>query len=485
MVRRQKLKKIAYCLLCFVWLIAGSQADEQNAWEKFQEVVEKVSSLKDCQVKFRSYSSTGKLQPLYLYTRQSARYIREPALYYQKRLEVKANYKEQAQAGFQEIYRGDMDLIEILMPGAFRALGLIKIFPEDPKATGMNGGSLKSMAPWDALNGFSRMAKLGSVELKDATLNGKPALMFEITQRPGTFYYGEINRVRLYVEPESLLPKRFEQYSPDTTEPMSWLEWDDMEVNTGLAPEQIKFEGFKSPFSMVSTPSAKDVEPLLKPIIRKRLSEHAPEAKSILVSFNQAVDGIKSYRADLRMSFRYLRLRLYREDRFAYNRKPYWFMLVTEAQKANYLLLNHSAGAQLWIDPKDNNFHLIGGGVQKLLGEQVFSSSDYKFYSSLGDNPYELDFIKLQSLIQNHFDLSSAQACIVDYEGKKMYEIKLLRAGEVPPRHPGKINLIIDPELNLPRAIEFSAYDDPKAYMAMTIDNLRLNIPLKPTESKF
>jgi len=481
----KSLKSSALFLLMFAFLISGAPADEQNAREQFQKVVEKVNSLKDCRVKFRLYTSSGKNHELHLFTAEEAKYLHHPLLYYARRDQVEANYKEQAQAGFQEIYRGDTDMTELLLPGAFRALGLIRIFPEDPKGFGMNGESLKSMAPWDSVEGFAEMAKIGKVELKDAALNNKKCLLFEITQNPGTYYYAGINHIHLYVDPQTLLPARFEQYYPNTDRPMAWMEYDSFQTNTGLTQDQIAFQGFKSPFSLITTPSAREVDPLLQPILRTRVPEPAPDPQTILAGFNQTVDAIHSYRADLSMRFRYLRLRLFRQDRFAYNRNPCWFTLATTAQKADYILLNHSAGAVLWIDPKDLNFHIIGGGVQRLLGEQVFSSNDYKFYSPLGDNPYEMDLVRLQGMLRNSFTNNRAESWTVEYQGKKMWEMKLVRTGETPARHPGKINLVIDPETNLPRVIELSGYDDPKAIMAMTIDNIKLNLPLKPAEAKF
>jgi hypothetical protein len=73
----------------------------------------------------------------------------------------------------------------------------------------------------------------------------------------------------------------------------------------------------------------------------------------------------------------------------------------------------------------------------------------------------------------------------VAYNDKKMYEVQVIRRGEVWPRHPGAINLIIDPMTNLPCVVELSGYDDPKAFMAMTVDNVVLNVKIKPRTPNF
>jgi len=471
--------------LALLFLVSAETVDQKKALESFDQAVKTAQALKDCSMRFKLYASMGKNNEMYLYAVETGKYLHHPLLYYQRRDETKASYKEQGGDGFQEIYRGDEDMTIILMPGAYRALGLIKLYPEDPKGFGMNGGSLKSMAPWDAMEGFSKMAKIGKVTLENGNLNNKPYLVFEIVQNPGTYYNAGINRAKIYVDPQTNLINRFEQFRPGSDKPCAWVEYVDLKVNTGLTPEQFSFEGFKSPFSLVKSPPPSEVDPVLTPIARSKLPDPGPDAQTVIASFNKAVDSINSYRADLSMRFRYRRLRLYREDRYAYNRKPYWFTLATTAQKADYILLNHSAGAVLWIDPADNSFHIIGGGVQRILGEQVFSGADYKFFSTLGDNPYELDFPHVQAMLKGYFAGGKAEAWVVDYKGKKMWELQVSRAGEVWSRHPGKINLVIDPETSLPRVIELSGYDDPRAIMAMTVDNIKLNPGIKPTETKF
>jgi len=471
--------------LALLFLISAETVEQKKTLESFDQAVKTAVALKDCTMRFKLYAATGKNNEMNFYSVQEGKYLHHPLLYYQRRDEVKATYKEQGGVGFQEIYRGDVDITEILMPGAYRALGLVKLLPEDPKGFGMNGGSLKSMAPWDSMEIFAKMARIGKVSMENGTLNNKPCLVFEIVQNPGTYYNAGINRAKVYVDPQTNLINRFEQFRPGSDKPCAWEEYMDLKVNIGLTPEQFSFEGFKSPFSLVKSPPSSEVDPMLTPIVRKRLPDSGPEAATVLANFNKAVDNINSYRADLSMRFRYKRLRLYREDRYAYNRKPYWFTLATTAQKADYILLNHSAGAVLWIDPSDNNIHIIGGGVQRLLGEQVFSSTDYKFFSTLGDNPYELAFPHVQALLKGYFSGGKAEAWVVDYKGRKMWEVSVSRAGEVWERHPGKINLVIDPETSLPRVIELSGYDDPRAVVAMTVDNIKLNPGIKPTETKF
>jgi len=476
---RMKLMALVLALGSF-----SAGVDQRSGEELFKSAVKVSSGLKDCVVKFQLSTSSGGSQDLRLYAEEDAKYLHSPLLYYQKRTKVEANYKEQATAGFQEIYRSDTDMVELLMPGALRALGVIRVYPEDPKTFGMNGGCLKNMAPWDVMDGVAEMARKGTLRFETALHKGKECLVFDVTKSGVVGFHPNVSRVRLLIDAQTLLPVRLEEFFPGQSKASTWTEWTEFKANTGLVPGQIAFEGFKNPVSLIKSPLAKEIDPFLKPVPRTRLVEPAPEAKTLVGSFSKAADAISSYRADLTMSFRYGRLRLFRADRFAYHRSPYYFVLVTTAQKADYLLLNHSAGSVLWIDPAARTFHIIGGGVQRILGEQVFSESDYKFYSSLGDNPYELDFAHIQAMLPD-FNLAKAEAWTVNHQGRKMHELKLERPGELPPRTPGRINLVIDPETSLPRVIELSGYDDPQAYVAVTVDNIKTGVELKPGQTKF
>ncbi len=470
-------------LLAGIILLWSAPSMQQSA--EFSKVVKTTDSLKDCVVLYRQYSSIGKDQVLYAKRTVEGKYIRNPRRYYHKLVETEYNYDEQAKTGFQEIYNGAEDINELLLPGPLRMLGIVRLFPEDPKATAMRGENLARLAPWDLMNETAEMARMGSITMDTAPLNNKNHLLFEITQNPGTYYNYGINRARVYADPKTFLPVRIERYTPGQSKPVAWFEYEVFETNTGLTPDQIQFEGFKNPFSLMNPPSGAQIEGMIKPLERTKLEEPAPGPNDMLSEFKTAVDQINDYHAEISMRFRYKRLRLYREDKFAYNRSPYWFTLITTKQRSNYLLLNYAAPSMLRYDPNDKSFHIIGGNVVRLLGEQIFSGIDYKFYSPMGDNPYELDFPRLVNLISEDFTNSRASSRMVEYNGQKLWEVNLVRTGRTPPCHPGKISLVIDPDSKLPRIVEFSGYDDAQALMALTVDNVEVNVGLKPTDFKF
>ncbi len=465
-------------------LISAGAGPGKNPRELLEQAYQTVDSLKDCQVVYRDtlrYGKNPELRASFLF---QGKYLRHPRMYYQLVKEAEFNYQEQSGPGSQEIYREDLDLI-LLLPSAYRSLGPIAIYPEDPKAFGMRGESTKTSGPWDYVADPVEMAKKGNLSVSDEKINGRECLRFEVVQDPGTYYWAGINRIRLYLDPKTYLPLRIERFAPDQNQPVVITEYLEFNPNTGLDAGQIKFQGLKNPVSLIRNPSADEIEALLKPIARQRLKDPAPDPQTILAGFQQALGRIQDYRADLTVRFKYHRLRLYRADRFAYHRDPYWFTLVTTEQKANYILLNHSAGSSLWFSPADKNLHLIGGGVQKVLGEQTFYGNDYKFISTLGDNPYQLDWFSLDKMIRENFLNDRARSWLSEYQGNKMWEAQLERGRETPLMQPGRINLVIEPQTGLPRVLELSGYDDPKALMAMTIDNYKINLPLKPGEAKF
>jgi hypothetical protein len=476
--------KRIFVFIVFTALLSVSPSEEQKAAELFRRAVQTINRLSDCQVRYRDDNSFGPGQKLHAHFIYEGRYIRSPRFYYQRVLECEFNYPEQTTPGFQEIYREPEDLIFILPP-AYRALGVISMFPEDPKSYGPRGENTKSSAPWDFMNELAGLAQKGRVAVVDENYQGRDCLRFSIVGESGVWNRPGMERACLWVDKKTLLPVRIEKYERDWPKPVVVTEYESFAADTGLKPEQVRFEGLKNPLSLIKTPKAEEIEPLLKRVPRRKLPEPAPGPEQILHGFYEAVAGIANYRADLTMSFRYGRLRLYRADRFAYSREPYWFTLFTTEQRANYLLLSHSAGSALWYSPEDKNLHLRGGGLQRLTGEQTFSGDDYKFYDQVGDNPYQLNFPELQKLVSGDFANAQARAWSVEYQGGKMWELELLRTSWTPPGRPGKLNLIIDPESHLPAALELSGYDDPKAFIACTFSNLKLNQDLRPGEFRF
>jgi outer membrane lipoprotein-sorting protein len=478
------LSKKIFLLLAVVLLFSAATADDKKTGDLFNQAVKTVNSLKDCSVKYRDDNTAGPEQRLRAHFVYEGKYINHPRLYYQRVLECEFNYPEQTTPGFQEMYKEDGDMIYILPP-SYRALGMISLYPEDPKSFGPRGENTKSSGPWDFVNEVAAIAKNGKLGLESSKVEGRDCYCFEAVQSQGSFYRVGINRARLCVDQKTLLPVRIEKFEPNWPKPVVSTTFEEFKPNTGLTPDDLKFEGLKNPFSMIKTPSGAEFEAQIKTAPRTKLKDQGPEPQAVLQSFGAAADKINDYRADLTMGYRYYRLRLYREDRFAYHRNPYWFTLYTTVQKANYLLLSHSAGSALWYSPADKNLHLVGGGVQKIMGEQVFSGIDYKFYDNTGDNPYQLDFPSLKKIIAESFTNDKARAWITDCQGKKMWELELYRTGQTPPLWFGKINLVIDPETGLPAVLELSGYDDPKALVAMTFSNIKTNTGTKPGETKF
>lgn len=83
-------------------LLSAAPGDNKKAEDMFNQAVKAMDSLQDCVVSFQLYSSSGKGN--YISAYEDAKYIRNPALFYQRRTKVEASYKEQGGAGFQEIY---------------------------------------------------------------------------------------------------------------------------------------------------------------------------------------------------------------------------------------------------------------------------------------------------------------------------------------------------------------------------------------------
>ena len=111
---------------------------------------------------YRDDDTAGPNQSLHAHFVYEGKYINHPRIYYQKAIETEFNYPEQTTPGFQQIYREEGDMIYILPP-AYRALGVISIYPEDPKSYGPRGENTKTSGPWDFVNVIAEMAKNGKV----------------------------------------------------------------------------------------------------------------------------------------------------------------------------------------------------------------------------------------------------------------------------------------------------------------------------------
>ncbi len=472
------------------WLVVSAlfflllPAFSDSTRDKFREVVERTDSLRDCQVKFREYGERGAGQEkIYALRHIFALYLRNPRLYYQRILSAEYNYPEQAKPGYQEIYRGEEDIIECLLPGTLRLLGVVRFYPEDPKSRGMRSQGLKYLAPWDQLNELKARAEQGEIYLKIEERAGKKFYQFEIRQPPSQVYLLGVNRARLWVEQETLLPFRIEKFAPGKKEPVWWIEYEEFIPDAGIKPEQIKFQGIRSPFSALKFPAPEELDHLIYPLEKKVLKKSAPLPEQVFFQFQKALERVNSYQAELEVRFGYQRLRLWQKDRFACHKNPYWFTIITIAQKTSYPQLSYSAGSVVWLSPQDNCFHIIGGGIQRIIGEQVFSRADFKFYSPLGNNPYQLDFFSLEKILER--DFLPSQARWVAYQGEEALELELKRTAPAPEPSFGRVCLLLNPTDYLPRAVELGDYDDPEGIMSMELSNLKLNPQIQPGQRDF
>ena len=119
--------------------------DAASAYTKLKQ---KTFSHNSYTAVYRHETYRGNRRQIYSRQRTSGRYLQEPAVYCLKRLAIEASFPEQAGAGYQECYRGKDDLTYLLMPGALRLVGVIKMFPEDPKSDYLNGENSKTGGVW-------------------------------------------------------------------------------------------------------------------------------------------------------------------------------------------------------------------------------------------------------------------------------------------------------------------------------------------------
>jgi len=135
------------------------------------------------------YHSTerGKRHEIFVHGRISGKYLQKPAMWCEKRLELQASFPEQAGPGHQECYTAKDDINRILMTGAYRMLGVITMFPEDPKASYLNGENMNNTAVWTWFKKWDRMREGGQLTAECKERKGKPTCAhYQARHQPGS-----------------------------------------------------------------------------------------------------------------------------------------------------------------------------------------------------------------------------------------------------------------------------------------------------------
>jgi len=460
----------------------AKDCDAKTPQAIYQAMKDKTNARKSYTATYHHSTYRGENREVYSKMRVTGKYIKSPALYWEKRLLVEASFPEQAGKGYQQCYSGAEDLTEVLMPGALRGLGVITMFPEDPKAYYINGENLKHKAIWNWLDKWDRMKRGGAMSATCQDLDGEIFWLLDIRGGPNSGPLYHHIRARIWVVQRFHFPRKFEVYAEGIKAPVIEYEFEEYALDAALAVKDVSFEGPAPGWQLVSPPGGKRLDGLKQedPEFEGR---QGPDKKAFVKMLDQALAQVKDYRTDMTVTLRYHRLRQYRESEFKGLNSGAFSNLIVHLE-ANYILLNAGEGFRIWRDPsRDGLLHVIPAGVYRVMGEQTFPLDDPRLFSPLGDNVTKLSFFairdELKARMKNARPIKTAYASHGESRGPWI---------EVTDKDPGAfmrprvMRLLLDVRSHLPVRLDYRGYGDPHAFLTVKFENTGLNFKMKGSD---
>jgi len=418
----------------------------------------------------------GKKHEIFARGELTGKYLQKPLMFCERRISSQTSFPEQASVGTQECYSAKDDLTRILMPGAYRALGVIIMFSEDPKASYLNGENNNNTPVWTWFKIWDRMLEGGQLSAKCETRKGKPAWVLILIRgkNPDPLYHH--NEMRIWVDPEFWFPVRLEKYVPNDPRPVVIYDFEQLNLDAQIMEKDIAFEGVAPKYSLIGAPGGPKLAGL---IAQEPVLQNSPDLdpNSFVTMLDQALAEPKDYSTDLTLELKYRRLRQYRQDRFLYIRLTNSFSSLTTHLEANYMQINNGENFRTVYDPiKDNLLHILPAGVYKFMGEQIFPTDDPRLFSALGDNIYGLNFFTIRDELKRWLAAAeqkrTGQARYGDLKGPWL---ELIRKSQGIPAYPTVMRLMLDEQTRLPARLEYRGYDDPKACLTIRFSNTKIN----------
>lgn len=428
-------------------------------------------------------SERGKSHEMFARGRLSGKYLQKPLLLCEKRLTMESSFPEQAGPGEQECYSGKDDVNRILMPGAYRALGVIVMFPEDPKASYINGENMKRTAVWTWFPLWDRMMEGGQLLARQENRKGKPHWVLTIIRgkNPDPLY--NHNKMQIWIDPERWFPVRTETFVPNDPKPVMVYDFEQLQLDPPLTEKDVTFEGPAPSWSLVSASGGAQLGKL-QPEEPKVQDSPGLDPASFMAQLDQALAAVRDYSTDLTLELRYFRLRQYRQDSFNYLRAGGGFSALTTRLEANYIQVNSGDGFRTVFDPGKNKLlHVIPAGVYKVMGEQTFPLDDPRIFTALGDNITSLNFFAIRDELKRR--LTSAvrsKAGLAAYKNAAGPWLEIVSENLNIPATPTVIRLLLDGKSHLPLRLEYRGYDDPKGNLVIRFANTKINRGIKGEE---
>jgi outer membrane lipoprotein-sorting protein len=425
---------------------------------------------------YEDYSARGKNQEINAFRVVSVKCIQKPKWYCGTILEAKYSFPDQMTPGYQECYTEKDDLSRLVLPGAYRMLGVVLMFPEDPKAYYINGENLKSEGIWDFFSDWDRMLQAGAISAEPVQFKGQPYWLLTIRRGEIPDPDFHLDLCKIWVDPDTWFPMRMEYFRPGEPKAAHVYTYREVKLSAPLSAEDMNFQGLTMGWNLAKPAGGAGLGELAAPEL-KLAAEPAPDAEDLLKRFEEALQPIRDYTVTMSTRFRFHRLRLLKQDRYSYLRPERGFEVETLSLAANYILLGSTGGSRMFYAPShDALIHLFPGGIYKVMGEQTFTRDDPRLFSSLGDNVQDLDFFTIRDRVRGKLADSEVRTARSQEPAGILIELKTkILTG---PREPKIMRLFLDPATSLPLRVEFRGYDDPQGFCQVDFSDLKTNTGL-------
>lgn len=437
--------------------------DPRQAYEKLRRT---VTSLDSYTSTYKYSSERGEDHKIFSRRGTEGRYIRKPAHYCEKRTWVEASFREQAGAGYQECYTGADDLSRLLMPGPLRLLGLVPLYPEDPKASYLNGENLKTSAVWTWFDKWDLMLDGGRLEGRCEREGDKTYQVLTITRGRAPDPVYKHDRAVIRIDTDTWFPSKVEYFVKGDPRPVLSYEFEEVTLDPGLGEADMTFEGLIPKWNLINFPKAPELDSLA-PGRADFSGLERMSSENYLARLDQALASVAEYRTTLQIKLSYGRLRQSREETFNYVRSQDSFYSQTVKVSSNYILLNAGAGFKMAYNPSlDPSIYIIPAGPFGDLGRQSFPPDDPRLFSAMGDNMTQLNFFAIREELGRRLENATPKmASESRYEELSGPWIEVSEPDLGVPRRPTSMGLFLDGESGLPRVLLYRGYDLDGAFL--------------------
>jgi outer membrane lipoprotein-sorting protein len=455
---------------------ADAACPEMTPEQAYQRLKKEVLSRKSYTATYSYASERGADHEIYSRRKTTGRYLKDPARYCEKRLSMDASFKEQAGRGFQECYTGEDDITRLLLPGPLRLIGLVPLYPEDPKADYLNGENLKRSAVWTWFDKWDRMMKGGGLETECKEEGGASRLVLTIERGrvPDPVYNHD--KAIIWINTETWFPVKVEYYVPGDPRPVLSYVFEEVRLDVPLTDKEMSFEGSAPKWSLISFPERPELNNINAE--QPKLSRQGEQDKnSILEMLGGALEKIQDYATKMTVTLRYRRLRQVREEDFRYVRESGAFFVTTRELKANYVMPSGGPGFKMAYNPEVSPLiHIIPAGVFKNIGAQSFPPDDPRLFSAIGDSVTRLNFFAVKEELERRLKAAVRVRTVrAVYNGSSGPWIEVSEDDMGIPKRPTVMRLLLDGNTNLPLILEYRGYDDPDAFLSVRFEGTEVN----------